>query len=73
MKITKENHKGILVAQRATETKVKLEMINGQLNSFLHNPFLMEIAKNEVVIKMRELRDLLEGTEINIKELVEEA
>jgi len=72
MKITKENHTIVRVTEIATKTNVELNIINNQINSFLHDLHAKDFAGENIVKVMNELRTLLDDSP-SINEMIAKA
>ena len=62
MEITLDNHTIVHATKEATLTHTKLGIINSMINDVLHNPYAEHFAGEEIVKKMKELREALENT-----------
>jgi len=72
MKITKENHEIVRVAEMATKTKVELDIINSLINSFLHDLHAKSFAGEDIVSAMEKLRNSMENVP-SVQRMIENA
>ena len=72
MEITKENHKIVRVTEIATKTSVELNIINQQINSFMHDLQAKDFAGEEIVKAMDALRTALNNVP-SINEMIKKA
>jgi len=72
MEITKENHLIVRVTEIATKTSVELKIIHSLINSFMHDLHAKELAGEEIVKAMDELRTKLNNVP-RIDEMIRKA